>query len=58
MMDVTSIGVEKEIPIEINIDNPFVFLIRDKNTNEIWFVGTVYEPNYWEEDKGDYSTQW
>ena len=35
MMDVTSIGVEKEIPIEINIDNPFVFLIRDKNTNEI-----------------------
>ena len=58
MMDVTSIGVEKEIPIEINIDNPFVFLMRDKNTNEIWFVGTVYEPNYWEEDKGDYSTQW
>ena len=58
MMDVTSIGVEKEIPIEINIDNPFVFLIRDKNTNEIWFVGTVYEPNYWKEDKGDYSTQW
>ena len=58
MMDVTSIGVEKEIPIEINIDNPFVFLSLIKNTNEIWFVGTVYEPNYWEEDKGDYSTQW
>lgn len=38
-------------PIEVNIDKPFVFLIRDKNTKEIWFVGTVYEPNLWENDK-------
>ncbi len=41
-------------PIEINIDKPFMYLIRDKKTDEIWFVGTVYEPNSWENDKGDY----
>lgn len=57
MVDATSVGVENEIPIEINIDNPFVFLIRDKNTNAIWFVGTVYEPNSWKDDKQDYSMQ-
>lgn len=37
-------------PIEIKIDKPFMYLIRDKKTNEIWFVGTVYEPNLWEND--------
>lgn len=58
MMGDTLIGVENEIPIEININNPFVFLIRDKNTKEIWFIGTVYEPNSWEDDKQDYSIQW
>ncbi len=41
-------------PIEINIDKPFLYVIRDKNTGEIWFVGTVYEPNSWEDDKADY----
>lgn len=41
-------------PIEIRIDKPFMYLIRDKKTSEIWFVGTVYEPNSWENDKADY----
>ena len=41
-------------PIEINIDKPFLYVIRDKNTEEIWFVGTVYEPNSWEDDKANY----
>lgn len=41
-------------PEEIKIDKPFLYVIRDKNTGEIWFVGTVYEPNSWEEDKADY----
>lgn len=41
-------------PIEINIDKPFLYVIRDKNTGEIWFVGTVYEPNSWKDDKADY----
>ena len=35
-------------PEEIKIDKPFLYLIRDKETNEIWFVGTVYEPSPWE----------
>ena len=39
---------------EIKFDKPFLYIIRDKNTNEIWFVGTVYEPNYWDNDKSDY----
>jgi len=47
-------AIETEKPIEIKIDKPFLFLIRDKNTGEIWFVGTVYEPNIWENDKASY----
>lgn len=41
-------------PEEVKIDRPFLYVIRDKNTSEIWFVGTVYEPNLWEEDKVNY----
>ena len=55
--DNASIIIEEEKPIEIKIDKPFVFLIRDKETKEIWFVGTVYEPNSWEDDKEEYSMQ-
>jgi len=46
--------LEENKPIEINIDKPFLYIIRDKNTGEIWFVGTVYEPNSWEDDKANY----
>jgi hypothetical protein len=31
-----------------------MFIIRDKNTQDIWFTGTVYEPNKWEDEKEDY----
>ena len=41
-------------PEKIKIDKPFLYVIRDKKTGEIWFVGTVYEPNLWENDKADY----
>lgn len=41
-------------PEEIKIDKPFLYFIRDKQTNEIWFVGTVYEPNSWEQDMEEY----
>ncbi|MDD6878715.1 MAG: serpin family protein [bacterium] len=36
-----------DVPVEIidlTFDNPYMFLIRDKNSGEVWFVGTVYEP--------------
>ena len=35
---------QPEEPIRININKPFMFVIKDKTTNDIWFVGTVYEP--------------
>ncbi|ORX78042.1 hypothetical protein BCR32DRAFT_328678 [Anaeromyces robustus] len=37
-------------PVNVIIDKPFMFMIRDKNTKNIWFTGTVYEPNLWEDD--------
>ena len=36
-----------EIPVEkidMTFDKPYLFLIRDKDTGEVWFTGTVYEP--------------
>ena len=45
---------EEKYPVEVNINKPFMFLIRDKNTKEIWFTGTVYEPNKWENDRAEY----
>ncbi len=36
-----------EVPVEeidLTFDKPFLFLIRDKNSGEVWFTGTVYEP--------------
>ena len=40
--------------IQLNFDKPFVFLIRDAKTGEIWFVGDVYEPVLWENVKDNY----
>ena len=42
-----------DVPIEeidITFDNPYMFLIRDVETNEIWFAGSVYEPLSWDEE--------
>ena len=36
-----------DVPVEtidVTFDKPYLFLIRDKNSGEVWFVGTVYEP--------------
>jgi serine protease inhibitor len=41
-------------PVIVTIDKPFMFIIRDKNTKDIWFTGTLYEPNSWKDDKEDY----
>lgn len=49
-----AIPEEQGEPIEININKPFMFIIRDKNTKEEWFVGNVYQPNSWEEDASKY----
>ena len=42
-----------DVPVEeidLTFDKPYMFLIRDKETGEIWFTGTVYEPLSWEEE--------
>ena len=48
------VAVSEDEPVEIKIDKPFMYFIRDKKTGEIWFVGTVYEPDSWENDSDDY----
>ena len=35
---------QEEEPLRISINKPFMFVIRDKQTNDIWFVGAVFEP--------------
>jgi len=44
----------QEFPVELRIDKPFMFVIRDKNSKDIWFTGTVYQPNSWENDRSSY----
>lgn len=38
---------EFEVPVEkidITFDKPYLYIIRDKTTGEVWFTGTVYNP--------------
>ena len=42
-----------DVPIEeidLTFDKPYMFIIRDKDTSDVWFAGTVYEPLKWEDD--------
>ena len=48
-----ALPVERE-KLYININKPFIFVVRDKETNTIFFIGTVYKPVLWEDDKKDY----
>ncbi len=32
------------VEIDITFDKPYLYLIRDKASGEVWFTGTVYEP--------------
>jgi len=46
-----------EVPvkeIDLSFDGPFIFLIRDKKSGEIWFVGQVYEPTEWKAEDMDF----
>ena len=33
--------------IVIKFNKPFAYMIREKNSGEVLFFGTVYEPNVW-----------
>ena len=46
MFETNAIEEEKK-SISIKFDKPFMYLIREKDSNNILFVGTVYEPNIW-----------
>lgn len=37
--------------IDLTFDKPYMFLVRDKETGETWFAGTVYEPLLWDNDE-------
>ena len=42
-----------DVPVEeidLTFDNPYMFIIRDKSTGEVWFTGTVYEPLKWKDE--------
>ena len=42
-----------DVPIEeidLTFDKPYMFIIRDKETGDVWFSGTVYEPLAWAND--------
>lgn len=32
------------VEIDLSFDKPYLYLIRDKDTGEVWFAGTVYQP--------------
>jgi len=40
--------------IDLTFDKPFMFIIRDKDTQEVWFSGTVYEPTKYKEEDNNY----
>ena len=46
MFETNAIEEEKK-SISIKFDKPFMYLIREKDSNNILFIGTVYEPNIW-----------
>ena len=33
------------VEIDLTFNNPYLYIIRDKKSGEVWFVGTVYEPS-------------
>lgn len=48
-----------EVPVEkidLTFDKPYMFIIRDKNTKEVWFVGAVYEPIKYKEPNYETAT--
>lgn len=39
---------EYDVPVEtidLTFDKPFMYIIRDKSTGEVWFTGSVYSPS-------------
>ena len=43
-----SMVVQEKKEINMAFDKPFMYIIREKNSGEMLFVGAVYEPNKWQ----------
>ncbi len=54
MIDGAFFSPDEEKPVVINFNKPFMYFIRDKKTKEIWFVGSLYNPNLWNNDRSEY----
>ena len=46
--------IYSEQTLDIVINRPFMFVLREKNSNTILFLGTVYNPTLWEDDEDNY----
>ena len=57
MKDGMAVADEPE-PVEIHLDHPFIFIIRDAKNGAIWFTGAVYEPNLWADDAAQYGERY
>ena len=45
-----SFDYQYEVPVEkidLTFNKPYIFFIRDKDSQEVWFTGSVYEPVEW-----------
>lgn len=43
------------IDITVVINKPFLYLVRDVDSGDVWFIGTVYHPEEWDESKKMYT---
>jgi len=56
MTAVKALPPPPKYPVNIVIDKPFMFIIRDKFTKDVWFTGTVYVPTKYNPD--DYKVEY
>ena len=45
-----------DVPVEeidLTFDKPYMFIIRDKNSGEVWFMGGIYEPTKFTPNLGE-----
>ena len=50
ILDKNAAYIEPKDKIEVKFDKPFIYIIKEKNSDNIWFFGTVYTPSKWEEN--------
>lgn len=44
-LDISAMAVEDEPLVKLTFDHPFLFVIRDRANDTVWFTGTVYTPS-------------